>query len=128
MTVTSTYNAERDWFEHRVSGLMLAAEVGAAINKMLTSEHWGNGRPRLILIDPATDMSEFTLDAMRADILPALAAHKDKLSTRNKAAMVSTGYGHDMITQMYELVPENKSAFIYKHFSTAEEAIAWLES
>ncbi|WP_300527571.1 hypothetical protein [Maricaulis sp.] len=128
MTVTATYNPERGWFEHRVSGLMLASEVGSAIVKMLTSEHWGTGKSRLILVDPETDMSEFTLEAIRADILSVLAAHKDKLTGQHKAAMVTTGYGHDMITQLYELVPENKSAFIYQHFNTEDEAIAWLES
>ncbi|WP_300554796.1 hypothetical protein [Maricaulis sp.] len=128
MTVTATYNAEKGWFEHRVSGLMLAAEVGAAIVKMLTSQHWGDGKARLILVDPATDMSEFTLDAIRDDILSVLASHTDKLTGRHKAAMVTTGFGHDIITQLYELVPENKSAFVYRHFTTEDEAVAWLES
>ena len=128
MTVTATYNAEQGWFEHRVSGLMLASEVGAAIVKMVTSEHWGDGKGRLILVDPETDMSEFTLDAIRADILSVLSAHKEKLTGRHKAAMVTTGFGHDIITQLYELVPENKSAFVYKHFNTEGEATAWLKS
>lgn len=128
MTVTATYNAEQGWFEHRVSGLMLAAEVGAAIAKMLTSRHWGEGKARLILVDPETDMSEFTLNAIREDIIPVLAAHTDTLSGQNKAAMVSTGFGHDIITQLYELVPENKSAFVYRHFTTEGEAIDWLQS
>lgn len=128
MPVSATYHSEHGWFEHHCTGLTTARDIAGAIEQSVLSENWGGGKHRLIRITPETDLSELTLEAIQTDIVPKIETLRHLIPEQQKAAIVATGYGHDVIGQLYQHTPVNKDVFEYRVFTTEDEAVASLRN
>lgn len=121
------YNPDRDWFEVTFYDSVTAKEIADIMQAMVASDHWGDGKRRLVTVNPSANLSLLTAESLQADLLPVLETLKDKFANRPRIAVIAHNLGTDALVMFYRLVPGVHAAMDMKSCATRQEAENFLD-
>lgn len=128
MPFSVSYNDDAGRFEAELLGKIETADLVELDARILASEHWGDGKPRLVELSYESDISGFTLENFQNEFMPVMEASAEKRTARCKAAWIVPRELHLPMVRLWELFPDKDKFESFAAFETRREAISWLET
>ena len=121
------FNAEKKRFEVRFHGRVTVDEIIRNYMEMIRSRDWSPEVLRLIVVENGSDLSELTIDTFQNEFLQVLDETAEIAGPPNKNAWVFESELTSPIAKVWELMPAAQERDLFRVFSSAQDAIAWLE-
>ena len=127
MAHVTRYDPDSNRFETLISNVLLVEELIGIMREMQASPHWKPGVDRLAIVQPGTDLGDFTLADMRARLIAGLEEMEGgEAGFIRRNAWVVDDAASTAILKLWEFLPERDRFYKFRVFRSADQAIAWL--